>query len=291
MNFVRKVLSRVPPIRAWQTKKELKRRFKVELALLEGRHTTSSSHRSIIHFSVNKAATQYVKSILKRCAEENGLTHVRINDYAFHTDFPYLDHLTREEMQRYQHVFKPSGYLYSVFGGMVEGIDDLENYLVVLMVRDPRDVLTSDYFSIAHSHPVPPGDNKVASFMERREFARDVDIDRYVIQQSEHVGEIYRCYLELLVDKPNVYITTYEDMIDDFESWLEHLLDYCHLPISTRLERELLEEARKSRPEKEDPSSHLRQVTPGDHRRKLKPETIARLNDELSDVLTGFEYA
>ena len=46
-------------------------------------------------------------------------------------------------MENYKHIFKSKGYLYRVFGGMVEGIEDLENYKIVLATRDPRDILVS----------------------------------------------------------------------------------------------------------------------------------------------------
>ena len=40
----------------------------------------------------------------------------------------------------------------------------------------------------------------------------------------------------------------------------------------------------------EDIYSHKRQVTPGDHKRKLLPETIDRLNSEFGEVLDVLGY-
>jgi hypothetical protein len=45
-----------------------------------------------------------------------------------------------------------------------------------------------------------------------------------------------------------------------------------------------------TRGKQEDPGNHHRQVTPGDHKRKLQNETVEYLNDYLSDVLQGFGY-
>jgi len=285
--FLSQVLFQLPQIHAWY----IRRKFGTELALLRGNHDTTNSHPSIIHFSVNKAATQYVKSILMRCALENGMTHVQLNEYAFDSEFPFLDHLSAQEMQEYRYIFKPLGYLYSVFGGMIEGILNLEDYLVVLMVRDPRDVLTSDFFSIGYSHRLPRSRNKLGYFMAERELARKVTIDEYAIRVRERLQQTYQRYLNHLVDNPNVHITTYEEMIAEFPTWLDNLLDHCQLRISSRLKRELLEEARMSRPREEDPSRHLRQVTPGDHMRKLRPDTIAQLNSSFSSILRRFNYS
>lgn len=279
-------LLKVPYVQAWN----INRHYRVERELIKGCHQAKSNHKSIIHFSVNKAATTYTSSILSRCALEKGLVPVRINKYAFSSQFPFLDHLSAQEMVRYRHIFKSTGYLYTVFGGMVEGIPNLDDYHVVLIIRDPRDVLTSEYFSIAYSHPPPRSGDKIESFMQRRAFALRVEIDQYVVDESDRIRRIYQRYLDLLVHRPNIYITTYEDMISDFPTWLSGLIDYCDLPISARLKKEFLEEALRSRPKKETFSKHIRQVTPGDHKRKLQSETIAYLNSVFSDVLRGFNY-
>jgi hypothetical protein len=281
-----KQLLRVPLFYSWN----MKRQFKVERQLMQGIHRTKSTHPSIIHFSINKAATTYTTNILSRCAVENGIVPVRINAYAFTSNLPFLDHLSPQEMVPYQHLFKSAGYLYTVFGGMVEGIPNLDEFLMVLIVRDPRDVLTSEYFSIAYSHNPPRSGNKVATFMKRRAYARQVDIDQFVTSESERVRRVYQRYLDLLVKRPNLYITTYEEMIGDFQAWLNELLDYCQLEISIQLRRELLEESYQSRPIKEDIAQHIRQVTPGDHKRKLKPETITHLNSVFANILRGFNY-
>ena len=75
-----------------------------------------------------------------------------------------------------------TGYLYSVFGGMIEGIPSLEKYKVILVTRDPRDILVSDYYSIAYSHSVPSKTgNKYDKFMSKRNKAREYTIDDFVI--------------------------------------------------------------------------------------------------------------
>jgi hypothetical protein len=40
----------------------------------------------------------------------------------------------------------------------------------------------------------------------------------------------------------------------------------------------------------EDIYKHKRQVTPGDHKRKLKPETIDILNQKTAEVLKLYDY-
>jgi hypothetical protein len=286
------VLALLPVAERHLREMRLRRRFRVELDLIKGEHRNTNENPSIIHFSVNKAATQYVKEILSRCASEIGMTHVSFHDYAFVSDFPFLDHLSVSEMQKYQHIFKPNGYLYSVFGGMIEGIPGLDKYRVVLMVRDPRDVLTSDYYSIAYSHPEPyKWGNKHKDFIDKRRNARSSTIDKYVVAESDSTFDIYQRYKMLLMDKyPNVYRTKYEDMTSDFSVWLQSLLDYCALRISNDLFHWLLEENKYLHPRKEDVYKHIRKGEPGDYQQKLAQETIFYLNSRYSSILDSFGY-
>ena len=270
----------------------LARRFSVELDLIRGIHQTQNTHPSLLHFSVNKSATQYVKSIVNRCSAATGLVNVGIHDYAFKSDFPYLDKLSAEEMEAYQHIFKPSGYTYSVFGGMIDGIPDLEKYLVILMVRDPRDVLVSGYFSIAYSHVEPAlGTEKYDDFLKNRANAQAMSIDDYAIAQCDAVYETYSRYKQLLLERhPSVYLTRYEDMIDDFETWLRALISYCQFQVEPSLLNSLIEENEQLRPSRENVKRHIRKGRAGDYKEKLKAETINYIETKLAPVLLSFGY-
>lgn len=268
------------------------KRYKTELALIKGIHENNNKHPSIIHFSLNKAATQYVKSILWSCAVENGMVPVEITDYAFNTDFPYLGNLSSEEMEKYKHIFKKTGYLYSVFGQMVAGIPNLEEYKVILVTRDPRDILVSKYYSIGYNHPVPNrfGD-KYDGFMSSRVKARNSTIDEYVIAESDRVYETFSRYQTLLIDKyKNIYLTTYEQMISDFEFFLTGLINYCELNVSREFIQSLLKEHEALKPKKENIYTHNRKGISGDYKQKLQPETIAYLNEKFDAVLKQYNY-
>lgn len=281
-----------PPTQQLLDKIQHRRRFQTELKLIRGEHETPNTHPSIIHFSFNKAATQYVKSILERCAAENGMVPVNLHGYAFHTDFPYLASLSREAMAEYQHVFKKCGYLYSVFGGMINGIQGLEDYQVVLVVRDPRDLLVSSYFSIAYSHKTPAATgDKHPSFLKKRTKVRAIPIDDYVRSESDRLYRNFQRYQTLLLDQYDTpYVTTYEAMVTDFEGWLNALLNYCDLAVSEPLRQSLLTENVRMKPKAEDIYRHIRKGRPGDHREKLKPDTIAFLNEKFAPFLERFQY-
>ena len=286
-------LKRTPPVARYLARRNLRNRFPVEHALIAGRHVNQSQQPSILHFSVNKAATQTTKSILLRCASQHGLVGVRLHDYAFSSDLPYLDLLTSAEMSKYQYLFKPTGYLYTVFGGMIEGISEFQRYRVVLMVRDPRDVLVSEYFSVAYSHVMPPQQSsKYQEAVDLREAARMMSLDDYVLTKSIDLVGILERYKDLLLDRySNVRLNRFEEMVGNFDAWLDELLAHCNLPISDDLRHELREDNARKRPTSEDIYSHIRKGQPGDFREKLKPETIDELNRRFASILPAFGYS
>lgn len=269
-----------------------RQRFRAELQLLRGTHQNNSSHRSIIHFSLNKAATQYVKSILRKASLENGLTPVGLNEFAFDSQLPFLDHLSDDDMQQYKHVFRSRGYLYSVFGGFVRSIDNFEDYAVILTIRDPRDILVSDFFSIAYSHAAPGAkSNKQEDFLIKRQRAREMNIDEFVRAEADNLLSVYSVYTERLTSyHPRVHVLKYEEMIRDFETWLKKLLEGAELKISDQLRETLRAENQRLSPNREDKTKHLRKGKSGDYLEKLEKETINFLNVKFAKVLQQFGY-
>lgn len=283
----------LPFLRGYFWQKGLRKRFETELQLLKGTHRNENNHPSIIHFSFDKAASQYTKSLLKQCASQHGMVTVNIQDYAFNSDFPYLHELSAEQMESYKHIFIPRGYLYSVFGGMVEGIAEMERYILLLVLRDPRDLLVSRYFSISVSHIPPYGPSeKYDMFISQRQTAQSMTIDEYVVAESDRVYEGFSRYKMQLVDKyPNLYITRYEQMVNNFPSWLDELLERSQLTITPEFRQGLLEQNQRMRPKDEDVRRHLRKGKAGDYKEKLKQETIYSLNKKLGSILDEFGYA
>ncbi len=264
----------------------LRRRFSNELKLIAGKHINNNPHPSIIHFSLNKAATQYTKKILRECVIENGLVPVHINEYAFYTKFPYLTGLSTDEMVNFSHIFKPNGYFYSAFGGFVPGIPEMDKYKVILMVRDPRDILVSWYYSIAFSHSIPPiTSNRHEEYIRKRKKAQEITIDEHVIFESDRVFNILNRYqIELLDLYPHVYLTSYEKMTSNFEAWLKGILNACELDINSQTFLKFVEDNKRLQPKEENIYKHIRKGKPGDYLDKLQPETIEYLNNKFSPI-------
>ena len=81
----------------------------------------------------------------------------------------------------------------------------------------------------------------------------------------------------------------YEDVIYEKEKWLTNVVTKLGLQHNTELIGNI---ARRFDivPETENENEHIRQVHPGDHKKKLSPQTIQELNILLSDFLNYFDY-
>ncbi len=250
----------------------------------------------ILVYSIHKSGTMFLHRLLGRISRAYGIRHASAN---------YRRCLKQIEATSWQ-AFIEECRVATCFGPIRQGLfapmfpRQLDRYRILLHVRDPRDVLTSDYFSRVYSHP---GGRLGPSFKSRIEWRRK-GIDASVLSRVELFRRRYSTLADMLCGRDNVTIVKYEKMVTDFPEWLDQVLnsfrhlapakrfrfrgvDDPHEAISQRLKEKfghtfLRRGDRKWR--------HKRQVTPGDHLRKLNRDTIEQLNREFSSVLSTFGY-
>ncbi|MFH1156191.1 MAG: sulfotransferase domain-containing protein [Pseudomonadota bacterium] len=180
--------------------------------------------------------------------------------------------------------FKPRGYVYTGFRHY-PGFDlPLAGLTSVLLVRDPRDMLVSLYYSVAKSHVIPDG-NKL--LQERRKQALTDTIDEFVIKRAQRYMKQYRIYKEKLPASAKVY--RYEDVVFDKINWMDDLVRTLELELDRTIMKEVVEQF-DIVPDVEDETRHIRQVLPGNHRKKLMPGTIVALDECLHYFLKEYGY-
>ena len=82
----------------------------------------------------------------------------------------------------------------------------------------------------------------------------------------------------------------YADMVSDPKSWIRAVASVFGYEGSEQVERIGRSLAPHLTADREDRWDTKRQVTPGDYERKLRPDTIDRLNDVFGDVLMRLGY-
>lgn len=177
-----------------------------------------------------------------------------------------------------------------VFGGWREFPTNYELPLradtrTYLLIRDPRDMITSHYFSLKYSHLTTGLEAKY--ILPERERLQNVDIDTFARSQVRQVARYFSNYESLTHTK--LLLRRYEDIVFDRSRFVTDLCSHFGIE-ATKAKMRTVAERNDERPPSEDVHAHVRQVTPGDHAKKLSPTTIEFLNGELADVLSKYDY-
>lgn len=163
----------------------------------------------------------------------------------------------------------------------------------VLLIRDPRDALVSEYFSNAFSHSIPKktadGEGGAReSLLAQRQAALVTPIEEYVASRAKLMGRTMMEYAPILGD-PNLLLLKYEDIIFDKRKMITDVIEHFGWQIRPPQIDAVLGWV-DVKPEQENPKQFIRKVTPGDHQEKLTSEAIKSLDAELEGVLKTFSY-
>jgi hypothetical protein len=236
-------------------------------------------------FSMHKAGSTLLFNILRRLCEIVGLQFVSIMDESFMKGF-YPDDLPENVSQ----IFLKKGYFYGGFRFLPDqfSIPGLKEAKKIFLIRDPRDILVSLYFSVVQSHIIPKqGKLGEAMAAARKQYSK-IPIDEFVIKRSDLFLDRMVQYKKLF-EHDNLRMYRYEDVIYKKQQWAEEIVDYFNWPVAKALIPSVINPL-DIFPEKENPSEHVRQVHPRNYLKKLMPATINNLNEKFRPFLEMFNY-
>jgi len=257
-----------------------------------------AANQSVVAFTTHKAGSMVLHRVLRDVCELN-----RIHYYSPNTSKPEMP---------FERIF--AGYDFMArkdgcFGPIRFFIpsEALDQIPIILHLRDPRDVVVSMFYSYCYMHA-----GEIERHTGYRRAVAEAGIDRFVLDMvskrfydyrgdygigsryKKHVGTVldrYQRYLEELVERPNTILTSYEEMVLAFPSWLKKILAAFDLAKEEETgEVVTARHANSVAAEKEDVWAHKRKVTPGDHREKLKAETIRQLDRVFGPILRRLGY-
>jgi hypothetical protein len=160
----------------------------------------------------------------------------------------------------------------------------------IFHIRDPRDILVSEYYSFGWIHP----DEKGQMLSRRRTEIQEMSVDDYVLQQPEFsswpLNEKFEPLLKLDLQSPDFALVRYEDMVLNFPVWVKAVVEPFDFSAPDRTVNRYVKKFAHQFEAKSESMTHRRKVTPGDHKEKLQPETIERLNERFHEVLSRFGY-
>ena len=187
--------------------------------------------------------------------------------------------------------FFERGYAYLGFRSFwIDQSFDATRNKCILLVRDPRDALVSHYFSYLYSHGIPASGPISKTMSKSRDKLMATDINAYVLRPQFINIFLYgfKKYEMFLSDR-TTRVYRYEDVIYYKNEWLIDMAKYLDMELPSEVIDRIVKK-NDIQPVKEDPSKHIRQVSPGNFRRHLTGETIEKLNTALGQVINKYGY-
>lgn len=259
---------------------------------------SSNKHSDIVVFTVHKSASMFLHTLCQQLA--------KLAKMDYHSPNGGDHQISLRQMFTEADFWKGRRGCFAPIRVPVE-IPEMEDKKILLHLRDPRDVLVSMYFSYCYIHP-----GAVAANTGYRKEVAEQGIDKFVVTKARekeaalegnygtgaHVQDLagsmldrYEVYIDRFVGQPNVTLVSYEQMVTDFQGWLEKVLPLFPLRDHDKTMKDLLAREAEFFPKRsEDVMTHIRHIQPGDHKDKLQPETIAELNEVFGNVLSKLDY-
>lgn len=259
---------------------------------------SAQDERSIIVFTLHKSASMLIHHLCHKLSHDAGIQYFSPNLPNSRLDARTL--LSNQDIWRSRRsCFAPVRFYVDV--------PNIDDYQILLHLRDPRDVLVSMYYSYCFIH-----NGEVQGNTGYRKEIADQGIDRFVLHMANeqkpqikgdygtgaHVADAtgnllkrYRDYIEHVLRRDNATLVKYEEMVIDFPAWLGKFVAPFPLKDKQSTVKELVALTPQLFPARsQDVMQHVRHVTPGDHKNKLKAETIDELNHVFKDVLEALGY-
>lgn len=255
--------------------------------------------RNIIAFTTHKAGSMVLHRVLKDVCELNRIRYYSPNESRTMLPFDRM-FAGRDFIAKKRGCFGPIRFFVPSKA--------IAEASVILHLRDPRDVLTSMFYSYCYMHA-----GEIDAHTGYRKEVAEAGIDRFVLDMvaepfyayrgdygigsryKEHVGTVldrYERYLTELLGRPNTTVVSYEEMVLAFPSWLEKIVGAFALPDPDETRAVVAaRHANSVAAGEEDVWSHKRKVTPGDHREKLQAGTIRELDKIFAPVLDKLGYS
>jgi hypothetical protein len=254
-----------------------------------------STNQNVYHCTVQKSASQWMRGILSdpRIYRYSGLSA-----YAWEHQLPGGYDPRKITERRFPEPFRPATIvtpIYIDFEGFA-AIRKPERYKAFFVMRDPRDVLVSWYFSIRWSHALLGEIERIrgdlATLTEADGLLYSID---FLADYGLFVAQ--RSWASAPTNDPNVMLVRHEDLTAPGNvPAIEHVLNHCDIRVPRKVLEEVLdtysfEKLSGRKPGQEDPKAHYRKGVPGDWRNHFNEKIHARFTAVAGDLISLWNYA
>ena len=205
-------------------------------------------------------------------------------DYAYAYDSTILDKVSN-------FIFKTKPCLFLGFRGAViksflKYKSHFKKFNIICLIRDPRDVAVSSYFSYFYTHK----ENKNSYLKEKKKKAIP-DLNSYTLEEGIPPA-IRELGLVSSFLQPNLTVYKYEDFWFNKKDFCLDLIERINFPLDEKLFSKtfdtLVEPPSEAKIVK---SGHLRNGNPGEYKQKLSKDTINLINEKYKPILDLYNYS
>ena len=190
----------------------------------------------------------------------------------------------------------PERYFPKVLPG--KNFKNIRNSYYIYQIRDPRDILVSEYFSYGWLHRTSAASSPMSSefVVGQRKQIQNETIDEYAIRAAtslkSRMAPLVKRYKKL---GANEIILKYEEMVLSLSEWIGKAIIPFNFEFSENIISSLHEQFKnefitKGNRRRGHFKNHKRNITPGDHKDKLQAKTIKKLNKIFKEELKIFNY-
>lgn len=222
-------------------------------------------YQNIYHCCIHKSASQWFRKFFN---DPVIWRHTRLISYHPDADFTVKERKT-EVFEKLKHI--PGGSIVTPLYIRDKDFREMmkpEKYKAFYVMRDPRDVLVSDYFSAKYSHPVGPG---IPEMRKRHaSLSTDEGIMEFIETYSGPYYDIMLGWVNYAAENDNVRVFRFEDLFGpESKKAFLRLLDHCEMNIPHHIADALLdkynfEKISGRKPGIEDIKNHYRKGISGD---------------------------
>src|SRR5688572_25796569 len=262
--------------------------------VLEVRHTSCATN--VYHCCVQKTASQWVRGLLqdKRTYKYSGLKVFNYEErLAEKVDSRPLTARTFDEPFPKDTIVTP---IYINQEGL-KSIRKPKDFRAFFVMRDPRDIVVSRYFSFKVSHPVI---GNISTVRQDLNTMSEEEGMAYTIDQLVKRGlfEALRSWSKISPADKELAAFRYEDLTDSnqFETW-QRVFAHCDIQMPASVLRELLERNSFTALTKgrergaEDVQAHLRKGVHGDWKNHFSPAVEKKFRDATGTLVDDLGYS
>jgi uncharacterized protein YueI len=243
-------------------------------------------HPSVLFYTFHKCASSLFSSFILKNA--GGLKHV---DYA--AKIWNGDQFVNCKYDKYGKIYGPIRLTANsdapVYKMLVEPFSTakfVSNKNAIFFIRDPRDVLISEYYSYRLSHPLAVEATTLALQLAARTRIENESLSEYCLRRAPELASAFRKMSELHVSSPLSILIKYEEMVNEYHVFIKKLLT------KISLSNDIIDEIyKKSRPQQYvDESKHKRSGAVQKFHEKIDILISQRVDEYFSELPSEFRY-